>query len=186
VTKFHHSSSPFSPCIPCIRSSGGSGIRFWRSILRSRRALLCAPSPLKRRPPLLLNRRVNRPPIRTMHRNPRSGNSTRPGWLRAAWHALRRQKRRRALRFAPPEVSLVLSSDGHGRLTWVMTGSTAWDSVSIYFSTDGVAWESFDSWYLAAGSRDCSGNAGYFRICLGDWDGNDVPPYSNVVYSDGL
>ncbi len=41
-------------------------------------------------------------------------------------------------------------------------------------------------WYLHSGARDCSGDPGWFRICICDDNGTDVPPYSNAVYSDGL
>jgi hypothetical protein len=39
---------------------------------------------------------------------------------------------------------------------------------------------------LLSGARDCSGAAGYFRICVCDDNGDDVLPYSNAVHSDGL
>jgi hypothetical protein len=88
----------------------------------------------------------------------------------------------------PPPAKLVLSSDGHGHLTWTLNFTSPYDSINIYKSTDGVTWPSraYDGWDLGSGNRDCSGDPGYFRICICDWDGNDVPPYSNAVYSDGL
>jgi len=81
-----------------------------------------------------------------------------------------------------------LTSDGHGHLTWALNFTSPYDSINIYQSDDGVTWgtDPFDGWNLSAGNRDCSGSAGYFRICICDWDGFDVLPYSNVVHSDGL
>jgi len=51
-----------------------------------------------------------------------------------------------------------------------------------------VTWPSdaFDACPWSDGNRDCSGAAGYFRVCVCDDNGVDVPPYSNVVHSDGL
>jgi len=81
---------------------------------------------------------------------------------------------------------LVLSSDGHGRLTWTMNFTTPY-GFAIYRSDDGTTWgPSYDGTNTGATSADESGIAGYFRICQADWDGLDVLPYSNVVYSDGL
>jgi len=87
-----------------------------------------------------------------------------------------------------PPAQLVLTSDGHGRLTWTLNFTSPYDGISIYECADGVTWGSstFDGAPMADGNRDCSGQQGYFRICICDWDGNDVLPYSNVVYSDGL
>jgi len=84
--------------------------------------------------------------------------------------------------------AIILSSDGHGRLVWSLQVATTFVDVNIYHSDDGVTWSGapYDGWDFASGSRDCTGVAGYFRICLCDADGNDVPPYSNPVYSDGL
>jgi len=66
--------------------------------------------------------------------------------------------------------------------------TSSYDSINIYKSDDGVTWPSHTTTVgiLSAGNRDCSGDPGYFRICVCDWDGNDLPPYSNAVYSDGL
>jgi len=88
--------------------------------------------------------------------------------------------------WAPPQ--LVLSSDGHGHLTWTLNFTSPYTGINIYKSADGVTWggQTYDGWDLAAGNRDCSGDPGYFRICICDDDGNDVWPYSNAVYSDGL
>jgi len=109
---------------------------------------------------------------------------------RRVWLALEEQKRRRARASASvgPEPAILLASDGHGRLTWTLNFTTPYDSISIYKSDDGVSWgsDSYDGWDLASGNRDCSGTAGYFRICLCDFDGHDVLPYSNAVHSDGL
>jgi hypothetical protein len=111
----------------------------------------------------------------------------RRGWL-AKWLQKRRRKR------AP---AILLKSDGHGRLTWTINfipqcddsqPGLPYNTVEIYLSADGVTWSShgFDGGDLYPGYYDGSGNQGYFRICIVDWGGLDVPPYSNVVYSDGL
>ena len=106
----------------------------------------------------------------------------RGGWL-AKWL----QKRRRARAVQPaPAPAILLTSDGHGRLFWSYNFATPWDTVNIYISQDQQTWQTYDGWDLADGQRDCSGSAGYFRICICDWDGIDIPPYSNSVYSDGL
>ena len=87
-----------------------------------------------------------------------------------------------------PDPAITLTSDGHGHLSWTLNFSTSYDSINIYKSADGATWDTapYDGWDLASGNRDCSGDPGYFRICVCDWDGNDVLPYSNAVYSDGL
>jgi hypothetical protein len=111
----------------------------------------------------------------------------RRGWL--AWFLQKRRRERLP--------AILLASDGHGHLTWTYNfvppsdGSqpgVPYDSINIYKSADGVIWPSdaYDGSGLAAGNRDCSGDPGYFRICICDWDGNDVLPYSNAVHSDGL
>jgi hypothetical protein len=112
---------------------------------------------------------------------------------RRAWLALEEQKRRRKrlgslTRPADPVPAIVLASDGHGRLTWSLNFTSPYQNISIYQSPDGVTWpvDAFDGCDLAAGSRNCSGMAGYFRICICDGTGNDMPPYSNAVHSDGL
>ena len=109
---------------------------------------------------------------------------------RRAWLALEEQKRRRerASASAAPVPAILLSSDGHGHLTWTLNFTSPYTGINIYKSADGVTWggHTYDGWDLAAGNRDCSGDAGYFRICICDDDGIDVPPYSNAVYSDGL
>jgi hypothetical protein len=109
----------------------------------------------------------------------------RRGWL-ATWLQQRRRARAAALVQVVP--AILLASDGHGRLTWTLNFTTDYGLVNIYQSNDGVTWDSapFDGWYLADGNRDCSGASGYFRICVCDDNGVDVPPYSNAVYSDGL
>jgi hypothetical protein len=109
---------------------------------------------------------------------------------RRTWLALEEQKhrRKRAAALVQPVPAIVLTSDGHGHLTWTLNFTSPYDSINIYMSGDGVTWpvDSFDGWDLASGSRDCSGTAGYFRICICDFDGHDVLPYSNAVHSDGL
>lgn len=109
---------------------------------------------------------------------------------RRAWLALEEQKRRRARAAAPaaPSPAILLASDGHGHLTWTLNFTSPYDQINIYQSADGVTWgtNAFDGWDLHSGARDCSGAPGYFRICVCDDNGVDVPPYSNAVYSDGL
>jgi hypothetical protein len=107
----------------------------------------------------------------------------RRGWL--AWFL---QKRRRERAAADATPAILLTSDGHGHLTWTLNFTSPYDSINIYKSADGVTWPgtAYDGWNLSAGNRDCSGAAGYFRICVCDDNGVDVPPYSNAVYSDGL
>ena len=109
---------------------------------------------------------------------------------RRVWLALEEQKRRRkrAAALTAPVPAIVLASDGHGRLTWTLNFTSPYDNINIYQSADGVTWpaDSFDGWDLASGNRDCSGSPGYFRICICDYDGHDVLPYSNAVHSDGL
>jgi len=84
-----------------------------------------------------------------------------------------------------PPAQLVLSSDGHGHLTW--TCNFELDTAFIMqHSSDGVNWADYDAQYPDLFYRDCSGEAGYFRLAVGDEDGNTVPPYSNAVYSAGL
>jgi hypothetical protein len=109
----------------------------------------------------------------------------RRGWL-AMW--LQKRRRARVAALAETVPAIVLTSDGHGRLTWTLNFTSPYEGVSIYECADGVTWGSdiFDGGLLADGNRDCSGQQGYFRICICDWDGNAVLPYSNVVYSDGL
>ena len=110
---------------------------------------------------------------------------------RRGWLAMWLQKRRRAR--AP---AILLTSDGHGHLSWTINfipqdddsqPGLPYNCVNLYWSVDGVTWgDNFDSGDLWPGSYDGSGGAGYFRICICDWNGYDVPPYSNAVYSDGL
>jgi hypothetical protein len=101
---------------------------------------------------------------------------------RRTWLALEAQNRRRARLPA-----ILLASDGHGHLTWTLNFASPYDGINIYKSADGVTWPgtAYDGWNLSAGNRDCSGSAGFFRICICDANGADVPPYSNAVYSDG-
>ena len=123
-----------------------------------------------------------------------TSNINRRGWL-ATW--LQKRRRGRAAASAAPVPAILLTSDGHGHLTWTLNfvppsdayqPGVPYDTINIYKSADGVTWggHTYDGWNLAAGNRDCSGDPGYFRICICDWDGFDVPPYSNAVYSDGL
>jgi hypothetical protein len=107
---------------------------------------------------------------------------------RRVWLALEEQKRRRAR--AAKGISgaraIVLTSDGHGRLTWTVNFEVN-TSFAVYQSTDGLTWgHAVDGADPSARAANESGVAGYFRICVTDAGGNDVLPYSNVVYSDGL
>jgi hypothetical protein len=125
-----------------------------------------------------------------MFPNLKSNNPPMTRGQRRVWLALEEQRRRRAraARGASAARAIVLSSDGHGHLTWTANFTTPSDGVSIYISDDGVTWGShpYDGWTFSASSRDCSGARGYFRICASDENGIDILPYSNVVYSDGL
>jgi len=109
---------------------------------------------------------------------------------RRAWWAtfLQRRRRKRAAADAALEPAILLDSDGHGHLTWTLNFTTEYDGLNCYWSADGVNWPdpAFDGAPIAAGAWDCSGIEGYLRICVCDWDGGDIPPYSNAVYSDGL
>jgi hypothetical protein len=109
----------------------------------------------------------------------------RRGWL--AWF-LQKRRRARAAGLATQVPAILLTSDGHGRFTWTLNFTSPYDGINIYKSDDGATWgsDTFDGGLLADGNRDCSGQQGYFRICVSDWDGNAVLPYSNAVYSDGL
>ena len=105
---------------------------------------------------------------------------------RRVWLALEEQKRRRARAKASASPAILLTSDGHGRLTWTVNFEVNY-SFAIYQSSDGLAWNhAFDGADPSARAANESGVAGYFRICVTDAGGNDVLPYSNVVYSDGL
>ena len=107
-------------------------------------------------------------------------------WTRKAWQAIWLQHRRRARARVAPEFAIVLGSDGHGHLTWTLTAPSEL-AFNIYQSDDGVTWGSpYGGADAGALSQDCSGAAGYFRICQCDEAGVDLPPYSNVVSSDGL
>ena len=130
--------------------------------------------------------------MRLSQRRNEPAKSSAPVFNRGAWIALEMQKRRRAR--AP---AILLTSDGHGHLTWTINfiphsdesqPGLPYSAINIYWSADGVTWgtRAFDGGDLWTCSYDGSGGAGYFRICICDWNGNDVPPYSNAVYSDGL
>ena len=130
--------------------------------------------------------------MRLPQRGNKPAKSGAPVINRNAWIALEMQKRRRAR--AP---AILLTSDGHGHLTWTINfiprsddsqPGLPYNTINIYMSADGVTWggHTFDGGDLWPGSYDASGGAGYFRICICDWNGYDVPPYSNAVYSDGL
>jgi|SRR5690348_245155 len=127
--------------------------------------------------------------MRLLHRRIEPAKSSAPAFSRGAWIALELQKRRRARAAAAiPAPAILLTSDGHGHLTWTLNFTSPYGNINIYKSDDGVTWPShaYDGWDLGSGSRDCSGDPGWFRICIADSDGNEVPPYSNAVYSDGL
>jgi hypothetical protein len=104
-----------------------------------------------------------------------SGNRS---WL-ACWLQDRRRKRASA-------VHLQLWSDGHGHLIWWC--SIYWGyGLTICHSADGVTWNDYyDGADTDDPGKNASGDPGYFRIALTDENGFVMPPYSNVVYSDGL
>ena len=100
---------------------------------------------------------------------------------RRSWLAVWLQDRRRN---RTPVVRIELSSDGHGHLSWLCNEVVPL-GFTICHSFDGVSWnDSFD------GADGCqaneSGCPGYFRVARSDEEGQVIPPYSNVVYSDGL
>jgi hypothetical protein len=119
--------------------------------------------------------------------NPKSNSSLMTRGQRRAWLALQEQKRRRARAVALNLPAIVLSSDGHGRLTWTMNFETNIGFV-IYYSADGLTWDgdSVDGAENSERTADESGIAGYFRISPCDDGGYGIPPYSNAVCSDGL
>jgi len=84
-----------------------------------------------------------------------------------------------------PDNTIVLSSDGHGRLSWVLGHNYGW-GLNVYHSVDGVTWgDLYDMPDAGANGADESGVAGYFRLCQRDGLGSDIEPYSNAVHSDG-
>ncbi|HEX7569342.1 MAG TPA: hypothetical protein VF492_02445 [Verrucomicrobiae bacterium] len=101
----------------------------------------------------------------------------RRGWL--SWFLQKRRRERAA------SLAILLTSDGHGRFSWTANGPAEF-GFSIGFSADGVAWN--DTFAVTGGQfyRDCSGTAGYFRVAQSAANGLVLPPYSNVVQSDGL
>ena len=106
----------------------------------------------------------------------------RPNWRwLSKWVQARRRKR-------DPEFRIVLSSDGHGRLSWWCSEADYGGELLIGFSSDGIAFDDyFDGSIMNDNTRDESGNRGYFRMCRSsEYDGSPVLPYSNAVYSDGL
>jgi hypothetical protein len=85
-----------------------------------------------------------------------------------------------------PAVVLVLSSDGHGRLTWTCNVTSEY-AFTIGYSADGSDWEDYyDGSNPDVLNRDMSGLAGYFRVARTDEEGLVMLPWSNTVYSDGL
>ena len=64
--------------------------------------------------------------------------------------------------------------------------TSGWFGQIIQRSDDGINWSDYDAQDCDKFYRDSSGYAGFYRIAIGDEDGNAVPPYSNAVYSDGL
>ena len=72
-------------------------------------------------------------------------------------------------------------------ITLVKEDGTGLANANAYASAaDGVAWN--DTFAVTGGQfyRDCSGTAGYFRVAQSAANGLVLPPYSNVVQSDGL
>ena len=102
---------------------------------------------------------------------------------RRAWLALEAQNRRRE--HLP---AILLTSDGHGHLTWTLNFRSPYINMNIYKSADGVTWPdtAYDCGDVLFGYLACNADPGYFRICVCDNNGVAVPPYSNAVYSDGL
>ena len=85
-----------------------------------------------------------------------------------------------------PANVIVLNSDGHGHLTWTLN-FTSDTGINIYQApTARPGATPLTVAMVGARAVDESGAAGYFRICLCDGDGVDVPPFSNAVHSDGI
>jgi len=85
-----------------------------------------------------------------------------------------------------PPVQLVLTSDGHGRLSWSSNVFSPYE-YAIGYSSDGVTFnDEYDGSTNGNMTRDLSGLAGYYRVSRTDDEGNVVFPHSNMVYSDGL
>ena len=105
-------------------------------------------------------------------------------WL-ASWVQMRRRHR-----ISPPSLPervIHLTSDGHGQLVWALNFPVVFEDMGIFFSEDGSTnWDSYDGEYAHVGFRGCNGVEGYFRVAIVDYDGEPIPPYSNVVFSDGL
>jgi hypothetical protein len=105
---------------------------------------------------------------------------------RRVWLALEEQKRRRARQSPlPPLVELVLSSDGHGRLTWTCNVPSPFGFCICHTDDDGNWNDYYDGADGNTTSMDESNYAGYIRVARVDENGYVMPPYSNVVYSDG-
>ena len=100
----------------------------------------------------------------------------RRGWL-AHWAQKRRRKQAATL-------GILLTSDGHGRLSWTANGPAKY-GYSISYSTDHSTW--IDNYYVTDQlSLDCHGLAGYYRVAKASAANGVVLPFSNGVYSDGL
>ena len=84
-----------------------------------------------------------------------------------------------------PPVQLVLSSDGHGNLSWTCNLASDY-GFNICHSADGVTWDNgFD--FIDEGRMQVNetGCPGYFRVSMMEANGSPILPFSNVVYSDG-
>ena len=106
---------------------------------------------------------------------------------RRVWLALEEQKRRRERASASdlPVPAILLSSDGHGHLTWTCNVEAEF-GFTIGHSDDGVTWnDSYDSIDGGQLHDNESGDPGYFRVAVLDENGNPILPFSNAVYSDG-
>jgi hypothetical protein len=112
------------------------------------------------------------------------GNAPWTPLQRRTWLAERR-RRSRQNHLLPAPVLLVLSSDGHGNLSWTCNLASDY-GFNICHSADGVTWDNgFD--FIDEGRMQVneSGCPGYFRVSMMEANGSPILPFSNVVYSDG-
>jgi hypothetical protein len=106
---------------------------------------------------------------------------------RRVWLALEAQNRRRARAVADVVVpAILLTSDGHGHLTWAPNFSTDTQFNIYYSQSKQIQGEPFANPRSGDRYRDLSGtDPTWFCVVQCDDDQNDIPPYSNWVYSDG-
>jgi hypothetical protein len=125
---------------------------------------------------------------KSSHRRMRRSQISAPRKSLARLAPLVRMRRRHGtLPLQLPERVIHLTSDGHGRLVWALNFPVVHEEMSIYRSDDGITgWTSYDGEHASVGYRSCTGDEAYFRVAMIDWEANPLPPFSNVVFSDGL